>query len=225
MHESRPAAPLGAALSFVPFPVLARLTIRLRRTMRRRHPNLLEAFNRLDPAVVHVMPTDTRHRFAITFGGGRDIDIRALREADDTQADATVRGSLTALIDLLEGRIDGDAVFFSRDIQVGGSSAVVVAVRNTLDREEIVLRDELAALFGPLERPARRLGRRAEAIAAGIHAQIATMHARLHAAEASGRHLGSEIDALRAEVAELRTRLAKLDVRQQRHAAAVGVTP
>ena len=153
MQRSRPLA--AATLSLIPSPVLARLTILLNRAMRRRHPKLVANFARLDPAVVHVFPNDLPHRFAIEFGGGK-MDVRVLRDDAPKPPDAEIRGNLMALIDLLEGRIDGDAMFFSREIEITGSTAVIVAVRNTLDREEIVITDEIAAMFGPLERPARR---------------------------------------------------------------------
>ncbi len=91
-----------------------------------------------------------------------------------------------ALIDLLEGRIDGDAMFFSREIEITGSTAVIVAVRNTLDREEIVITDEIAAMFGPLERPARRIALRVDTAIGRARARIATIHARLHEADRSG---------------------------------------
>ena len=216
MHSSRSTAPLAAAaISLVPAPVLARLVSLLMHGMRRRHPKLVSNFGRPDPAVVHVTPTDLRHRFAIEFGGGR-MDVRVLPGADASPADAAIRGSLTTLIDLLEGRIDGDSMFFSRDIEITGSTTVIVALRNTLDREEILLRDDIAALFGPLERPARRAARLFGTALGHAHTRVAAIHAGLHAAEAPGRDLAAEHDALHAEVKALKTRLARLDVRQKR---------
>jgi O2-independent ubiquinone biosynthesis accessory factor UbiT len=212
MHDSHPLA--SATLSMIPSPVLARMVMLLTRAMRRRHPRLVENFSRLDRAVMHIELTDLPHRFAVEFGDGR-MDVRVLL-TDDAPADATIRGSLTALIALLEGRIDSDALFFTREIEITGSTAVTVAVRNTLDREEIILRDEIASAFGPLERPARRIARRLDSIINGARTRIATVHARLHEADAPPRDFGAECDALRAEVKALKTRLAKFDVRQMR---------
>lgn len=224
MHAPHRSAPIAAAvLSLVPVPVLAGLVAVLVRGMRRRHPRLLRNFCQLEPAVVHIEPTDLPQRFAITFGGGR-MDVRVLLRKDSRPADATIRASLVSLINLLEGRIDGDSMFFTRDIEITGSTAVIVAVRNTLDREEIMLRDDIAALFGPLERPARRAGRLIEAGLGRARAGVAGLHAALHAAEAPARDLAAECDALRVEVKALKTRLAKLDVRQRRSdTAATGI--
>nr|WP_294554093.1 SCP2 sterol-binding domain-containing protein [uncultured Rhodopila sp.] len=230
MQRSRPLA--AATLSLIPGPVLARLTVLLTRAMRRRHPRLVANFARLDPAVVHVFPSDLPHRFAIEFGGGK-MDVRVLpgadvraRPGDEPLApDAEIRGNLMALIDLLEGRTDGDAMFFSREIEITGSTAVIVAVRNTLDREEIAITDEIAAIFGPFERPARRIARGVDDAIGRARARIATIHARLHEADGPARDLGAECDALRAEVKALKARVAKFDVRQMRTDSAATGAP
>jgi predicted lipid carrier protein YhbT len=222
MQRSRPLA--AATLSLIPSPVLARLTVLLNRAMRRRHPRLVANFARLDPAVVHVFPSDLPHRFAIEFGGGK-MDVRVLRDDVSKPPDAEIRGNLMALIDLLEGRIDGDAMFFSREIEITGSTAVIVAVRNTLDREEILITDEIAAMFGPLERPARRIAHRIDWVIGRARARIETIHGRLHENQGPSRDLGAETDALRAEVKALKTRLAKLDVRQLRTDSAATGAP
>jgi uncharacterized protein YceH (UPF0502 family) len=102
---------------------------------------------------------------------------------------------------------------------------VIVAVRNTLDREEIVIRDEIASLFGPLERPARRIARRVDFAVGRARARVAAMHGRLHEGDAHERDLAAEFEALRAEVKALKTRLAKLDVRQLRSDVAATGAP
>lgn len=219
MLHARPQAPFAAMLSMTPQPVLARLVRLLISTMRRRHPRLIAAFGRLDPVAIHIAPTDLPHRFAIECGGGR-LDVRLLRASESVPPDATVRGSLQSLIDMLEGRDDGDSLFFSRDIEIAGSSAAVVAVRNTLDREEIRLRDEIASLFGPFERPARGVARRIDAAIGRVGRCVASVHTRLHAGDARMRDFGAENDVLRADMQALKTRLAKLDVRQIRMTAA-----
>jgi predicted lipid carrier protein YhbT len=226
MHGYQPPNLSTAVLSAIPAPLLARLVAVLTHGMRRRHPQLVSNFKRLDPAVVHIAPTDLPHRFALIFGDGR-MEVRVLLPGSPQAANATIRGGLLALIDLLEGRIDGDAMFFSRDIQITGSTAVIVAVRNTLDREEISMRDEIASLFGPLERPVRFMVRRFGKVVGRSRRRVSAMHASLHAADAPPRDVAAECDALRAEVKALHTRLAKLDVRQTRTATlitGVGIT-
>lgn len=224
MQRPRSSDRYAATLSLVPGPVLAGLVRLLMHGMRRRHAGLVKNFGRLDRAVVHIAPTDLPHRFAIAFGGGR-LDVRVLLAADPPPADATIRGSLRALIGLLEGRIDGDSLFFSRDIEIAGSTAIIVAVRNTLDREDILLRDEIAAVFGPLARPVRLVPRLLNTAIGRSRARISAIHAGLHAADAPVRDVGAECDALRGEVKALKTRLAKLEVRRLRPDPAAAGSP
>jgi predicted lipid carrier protein YhbT len=63
---------------------------------------------------------------------------------------ATIRGPLLALLGLLDGNFDGDALFFSRDITVDGDIGAVLALRNAVDDAQINLLDEVAASIGPL---------------------------------------------------------------------------
>lgn len=63
-----------------------------------------------------------------------------------------MRGHFGALLDLAEGRIDGDALFFRRDLTIAGDTGIVVALRNALDGEDIDILAELDAALGPLGR-------------------------------------------------------------------------
>ncbi|WP_298282318.1 SCP2 domain-containing protein [Acidocella sp.] len=215
MSIHRQSTPYEGVLNLLPPPVLAPLVKRLNHVMRRRHPDLVASFAALDPAVMHVSPTGLRHRFALAFGGGR-LEIRLLPSGDDSVAQASIKGELAVLIDLLEGRYDGDAMFFSRELQITGDTAVIVAVRNTLDREELDLRGEVAALFGPLARPAQRIGARMGDRMRRMQAGVAAFHDRLHEGQAEASHHDEELAALRGEVKALRERVAKLTARRMR---------
>ncbi|MFC6446630.1 ubiquinone anaerobic biosynthesis accessory factor UbiT [Shinella zoogloeoides] len=65
-------------------------------------------------------------------------------------ADARIEGPLVLLLGLLEGRCDGDALFFSRDLSVTGDMEAMLALRNALDDSAIDLPREIGALAGPL---------------------------------------------------------------------------
>ncbi len=106
------------------------------------------------------------------------------------------------LVDLLEGRIDGDAVFFARGLTVEGDMAAVVALRNAVDSAEIDLAEDVLALLGPLAVPARRLMPVAGAAAERAAREVETLRDILTAP------LRQRIDALDAEVTALRSRAA-----------------
>ncbi len=66
-----------------------------------------------------------------------------------------------ALIDLAEGRMDADALFFSREITIEGDMEAVLALRNALDAEGLDLMAEAFRPFGPLAGGMSRVGRNA----------------------------------------------------------------
>ncbi len=67
--------------------------------------------------------------------------------------DAAIRGRLSAFLAMLHGAEDGDALFFSGDLEIAGDTAAVLALRNALDDAELDLTEELAAIPGrPFDR-------------------------------------------------------------------------
>ena len=54
---------------------------------------------------------------------------------------------------MIDGALDGDALFFSRDLQVSGDTEAVVVLRNALDDVEGSALDSVIAAFGPLSKP------------------------------------------------------------------------
>lgn len=62
--------------------------------------------------------------------------------------DAKISGSFMNLLRLVEARIDGDALFFSRELVVEGDTEAVVCLRNALDDMDSTIIDEAAKAFG-----------------------------------------------------------------------------
>lgn len=85
------------------------------------------------------------------------------RHAPEPEHDAAIRGGLAAFLAMLHGAEDGDALFFSGELQIGGDTSAVLALRNALDDAELDLTEELAALTG---RPLGRWLRRGSALVA-----------------------------------------------------------
>jgi len=143
----------------------------------RRHPRAAEAVSSLPEATVLIDAVDLPRGLLLRVGPEglrlRLCDVAAT--AADAAPDATVRGRFAALLDLAEGRIDGDALFFRRDLSIAGDTALVVALRNALDGEEIDVEAELDAVAGPLG----RLGPMARRHAAGIAGALGGLHGAL----------------------------------------------
>src|ERR1022692_4042913 len=80
--------------------------------------------------------------------------LRAYRRYENPTHDAGIAGTFFNLLDMIDGSLDGDALFFSRDLHVSGDTETVVALRNALDDFEGSALDSVVSGFGPLSAPA-----------------------------------------------------------------------
>ncbi len=148
----------GFALRALPLaPLQAALNAAMSR-IRRHHPELFERLSGLDAPLFLIDPVDLPVAFVLAPDPDRPR-LTAIRDVSTVDATATIRGPLMALIELLEGRSDGDALFFSRRLVVEGDTESVVALRNAVDDAEIDLLASLMVSSGPLAAPARKLAR------------------------------------------------------------------
>lgn len=144
-----PPAPLEAPLAA------------LARSVASRHPRLFARLGGHATRTVAIAPNDVPFVFLLTADPKRPRV--AVRRRVPSRVAAVVRGQLATLLALARGQIDGDAVFFSREILIEGDMETVLALRNALDDVELDILDEAAALFGPLAPTARRVLEAAEA--------------------------------------------------------------
>lgn len=80
--------------------------------------------------------------------------LEAYRREQPPRHDARIAGSFLDLFGLVDGSVDGDALFFSRALQISGDTEAVVALRNALDDLEGSIVDNVSEAFGPLSKPA-----------------------------------------------------------------------
>jgi predicted lipid carrier protein YhbT len=141
---------LLAPLPLLPLqPLLGRIVRRVACTrpelFRRLGPHAAKRFV-VDPTnlpfVLVLQPDPARPRLA------------ARRRGLAGAGDAEIAGSVLTLLDLVDGRLDGDALFFGRSLRVTGDTEAVVALRNALDDLDGSIADDTAALFGPAGRAA-----------------------------------------------------------------------
>lgn len=211
-HLELPARLAGLAMRPMPERALEPLLGLVMRLVERRHPRLIERLAELAPARIIIEPRDTSHRFLIDLSES-DAPVRLMLAQEDDEAQATISGRLATLIDLMEGRIDGDSLFFTRELTVTGDTALIVALRNTLDGEEISLLDDVLAFLGPFAQPAARLVAVADDVAKRLAIKAHDGLRALHNLAHDNRDPLSEAEALRSEIAALKTRLAKLETR------------
>ncbi|MHA7849381.1 ubiquinone anaerobic biosynthesis accessory factor UbiT [Roseovarius sp.] len=63
-------------------------------------------------------------------------------------AGAVIRGRFMLLLELIDSQEDGNAAFFSRDLDVTGDTEAVVRLRNALDDVDTSIAEDTAAIFG-----------------------------------------------------------------------------
>jgi predicted lipid carrier protein YhbT len=141
-----PTAPLEIALQ------------RLANSIVMRHPGLLDRLGSEGARRFGIEPLDLPFAIVIEVVEAT-VHLSVVRRLDTGKVDARVTGSLLSLIDLVDGRHDGDALFFSRDISVEGDIEAVLALRNAIDDAELDLLREAAQLAGPLSVIAEQIAR------------------------------------------------------------------
>lgn len=150
-----PTIPPILALAMRPLPLLP-LQLALTGVLQRivaRNPALFDRLGGHARARFGIRPTDLPFGFVVEAVPPRLTVVRELPQA----LDARISASLANLLALLEGRVDGDALMFSRELVIEGDVEAVLALRNAIDDSQLDLVNEFAALFGPLGDPARRL--------------------------------------------------------------------
>jgi predicted lipid carrier protein YhbT len=193
-----PLAPLGPALAAAMW------------ALRRRHPGLFERLGELGSSTFLIDPTDLPLMFRLHADPGAprlEAVAESAAEPGAESVTAVIRGPLLALVDLVEGRIDGDTLFFRRDLVVEGDTEAVVALRNALESAEIVLTRELLAPLGPLSRPLTRLVEGGAAVMARLAEDVETVRgAAIWPAVRQGERTAGEVERLGQAVADLERR-------------------
>lgn len=131
-----PLTPLQLPLSMVLRSVVA------------RHPHIFERLGEHADKRFGLDPSDLPFSFVLVPHPTRPslTVVRRLPEGLPVR----IAGPLFALLGLVDGSYDGDALFFSRDLVVEGDVEAVLALRNAIDDAGIDLVADAAALFGPL---------------------------------------------------------------------------
>ncbi|WP_078059227.1 ubiquinone anaerobic biosynthesis accessory factor UbiT [Tropicimonas marinistellae] len=150
-------------LADVPVPLLPLQPIlyRIVRRIARMHPEVFDrlgAHQRTDfvidltdlPLALHLRPNP------------RALVFRAVRKDRLPPHKAHIAGDVLMLLRMLDAEIDGDAIFFSRDLLISGDTEAVVTLRNALDDVEGSIAEDVADMFGA---PGRLALRRLRALA------------------------------------------------------------
>lgn len=166
------------ALAGVPASLLDAALAEAMAMMRRRHPDVFDRLAGLGTTILRIEVDDLPVAFALALGPPPDRPW--LRVATpEVCPRAVIRGSFATLLGLLEGRCDGDGLFFARALSVEGDMEVVVGLRNAVDGEAIDLVQDIVAELGPLGPPLALVRQIARSIV-GLAADLAGAAERPH---------------------------------------------
>src|SRR5690606_28686340 len=150
---------LTSAMRLLPTQPLELALDRLTKSIAQRHPALFDRLGEHSHKAIGIAPTDVPVIFVLM--PDREAPRVEVKRTDSAPAcDASIVGPLFALVDMAEGRLDGDALFFSRDIRIEGDVEAVLALRNALDGEGLDLIREATAPLGILAAGPELIGRR-----------------------------------------------------------------
>ena len=179
-----------------------------------RHPTLFDRLGEYASRRYLFTPTDLPLAFTIVPA---DKSIRVQRPGPDAKGDAAISGPIVTLLALAEGRVDGDALFFSRDIVITGDTAAVVTLRNLLERDAVDVFATATGLFGPFDGLVRRAAGALDRRLVAARGHLAAVHSGLHRDLHDDRALAMRTEMLDADMRALSARVARLEARSRRH--------
>ncbi len=136
-------------LAPIPLPLLQPLLRRIALTVAEAHP---QVFARLGPAAGKrfLIDADELPFVLVLAPAPGDVTLRACRREPVPAHDARIAGAFGDLFDMVDGTLDGDALFFARSLRISGDTDMVVRLRNALDDLDGSVLDTTADALGPL---------------------------------------------------------------------------
>lgn len=139
-------------LAPLPLPLLQPLLARIIRGAARNRPELFSRLGLHQHKSYLIDPINTPFVFVLKPDAVQP-DLKAYRRHRPyPDYNARIAGTFLTLMNMVDGRLDGDALFFTRDLIVEGDTEAVVVLRNALDDLDGSIIDDLADQFGPLGR-------------------------------------------------------------------------
>lgn len=147
---------LKVPAALVPLPLTEAIANLAYQRVLSSHPSLFERLDAYRERRFGFVPTDLPLAFVARPADGRiSVHRKPLRD----KVDVAVEAPFGILLELLQGTADGDALFFSRDIQVEGDMEALLALRNSLDDAGVDLVDDVVGKGSPLAPMIRTLMR------------------------------------------------------------------
>lgn len=136
-------------LRFIPLPLLQPVLSLIGTQVARNQPDIFLRLGEHAQKTFIIDPTDLP--FVLILKPRPEAPaLGACHRSEAPASHARIAGTFLDLFRLVDGSLDGDALFFSRDLKVTGDTEAVVALRNALDDIDGGLVQAVTGSFGPL---------------------------------------------------------------------------
>ncbi len=129
-------------------PVVKHVLVR----MKKLYPEIFSRLAILENINFLIDPTDLNYRFYLSVREGEVHIEVGDNNGERPEFQASISGPMLDLVKLLEGRVDGDALFFSRTLNIEGDTEAVLTLRNAVDSADVSLVDVLGGIV-PFMKP------------------------------------------------------------------------
>lgn len=146
-HPDRASAVVNCALAPVPLFIIQPALARIARHIARTRPELFDRIGEHKDKQLIIDPLNLPFALVLRPHPQRP-GLRACRRSRLPRCDARIAGTFLTLLNLVDGNLDGDALFFTRDLMIEGDTEIVVCLRNALDDLESSIADDAADVFG-----------------------------------------------------------------------------
>jgi predicted lipid carrier protein YhbT len=133
----------------IPLPLLQPLLSSIAHRMAHCHPGLFARMGPHASKTFLIDPSDLPYVFRMVPDVTAPLLTIHMR-GDEPAHDGAISGRFFDLLDMVGGSLDGDALFFGRNISVTGDVEAVVTLRNALDDFDGDLVHEILRGLGPL---------------------------------------------------------------------------
>lgn len=141
--------PLTLAAKPLPLAPITLVLTMLSRQLMQRHPGLQRRLG--DHAQRRFLLDLTDLPFLLLLEpGGAAPRVTAHSRRRPPMHDTRITGLTAAFLGMMHGSLDGDALFFSRDLVIEGDTAAGLALRNAIDDAELDLTAELSVMVKPI---------------------------------------------------------------------------
>ncbi len=212
-----PSILLGLALKPVPLHVIDSWVQKISDNIQQKHTGLFERLSDVENPSWLIEPLDLPYAFYLSLGADK-ILIQTYKKSDELPfATAHIQASIENLLKMVSGQSDGDALFFSRDLNISGSTEAVVALRNAMDASGLDLEQEIISHLGPLKPIAKKTLPMALSLYSRAKRDMQFFQNSLTAnLQQTITQQSNQIARLNQEIADLKSSLNKAKLRQRR---------